>query len=472
MTLTLFGVLVIALCSLLLWRGSTLVMLQAVLMLSLLGGSAALVLTGLGGSTVQPAILALGFLTLRCLLPGGRPVGQATQALATLVFLAVFVIYGALGAMILPRIFAGAIDVTPLRPIPNGYIFAAFPLSFSPQNVTSAVYLMATLMAALCAFLACSAPVAWRVIARTAGVVAVIHALLGLASVFLAGTAWSLFQRFFRNGFYAQLDQSLDGYARMTGIFPEAAVYSAYGFVWLVFTTELWLRGIESRWTGWGALLLGTALLLSTSTTAVIGLAAYAAILSLRLLLLPGSIAGTKVLALISGGLALLSALVAVVALNPEVAAALSEFVARFTVDKAGSASALQRAFWARQGVDALIVSSGLGIGPGSFRSSSIVLAVLGSTGIIGSLALLIHLARTFKPLHRSTYARLSEPGQATGAAASWAVLVALIPASFSAATPDPGFIWGALSGIALALRRPLPAPERKPETALAASVP
>ncbi len=471
MALTLFGVLVIAMCSVMLWRASVLVMLQAVLLLSLLGGSAALVLTSLGGSTVQPAVLALGFLAVRSLTPDKHRPGQITGALAQLAFLAIFVIYGALGAMILPRIFAGSIDVTPLRPIPNGYIFAAFPLSFSPQNVTSAVYLVSTLLAALCAYLACSSAMAWRVLARTAGAIAAIHALLGLASVVLAGTAWSVFQKFFRNGFYAQLDQSLDGYARMTGIFPEPAVYSAYGFIWLVFSAELWLRGIESRWTGWGALLLGMALLLSTSTTAMLGLASYGAILALRLLLMPGSIAGGRALTLVSGGLVLLSGLIAIIALNPEAAAALSEFVARFTVDKTGSLSALQRAFWARQGFDAFAVSSGLGIGPGSFRSSSIALAVLGSTGVIGSVALLIHLTRSFKPLHRSTYFRLTDPAQATGAAASWAVLIALVPASFSAATPDPGFIWGALSGVALALRSPRPVPTEFPAAGLAASV-
>lgn len=451
---TLFGVLTVGLCGFLLWQSSTLAMLQTVMLLSLMGGAAAIVLSSLGGSTVQPAILALGFLTLRCLAPAPGSGEHIVNAFARLVFLAGFVLYGVIGAMILPRIFAGALDVTPLRPIPNGYLFAAFPLAFSSQNITSAVYLTSTLMAALCAFLACRTEGAWRAVARTASVIAAIHAVLGLASVVLAGTGiWSLFQNFFRNGFYAQLDQTMEGVSRMTGIFPESSVYAAYGFVWLVFVTELWLRRVEPRWTSKAAAILSLALLLSTSTTAYIGLTAYILSLSLRMVFFPGSIDFSKALLLIAGGLVMLAALIALIAFHPQAAAALGEFTARFTVAKAESASAMQRAFWAKQGWSGFLISSGLGIGPGSFRSSSIVLAVLGSTGVIGSVCFICHLARTFQPLSRSTYFPTDDPVRNTGVAASWAVTVMLVPASVSAATADPGIVWGMLCGVALALR-------------------
>lgn len=449
-----FGAIVAALGMLLLWRGSTLAMLRLALLFSLMGGSAAVILSSLGGSTVQPAVLAIAFLLLRCLLPGP---GQATRfklALNDQLPLVVFVLYGVAGAMLLPRIFAGAINVTPLRPIPNGYAFAAFPLSFSPQNITSSVYLCVTLIAALCSHVAAQAAGSHRVIARTAATIAAIHATLGFCSVFLGSTPVGAVLKFFRNGFYAQLDQSFDGFVRMNGIWPEPAVFSAYGFAWFVFVTELWLRDVEKRWTGWGALILGSALFISTSTTAYIGLATFGLILALRIGLLPGSISLRKSLTFIAGGMIGLAALLALLAISAEAAAAFGDFVARFTVDKASSASALQRGFWMRQGLDAFAVSGGLGIGPGSFRSSSLVTAILGSTGVIGSLAVLIYLLRVFKPLHRSTYVRATDPRRATGVAASWAAVVMLIPTFFSAATPDPGFVWGCFCGIALALRR------------------
>ncbi|MEJ0022943.1 MAG: hypothetical protein WDN76_05520 [Alphaproteobacteria bacterium] len=91
----------------------------------------------------------------------------------------------------------------------------------------------------------------------------------------------------FRNGLYAQLDQSTAGLRRVAGIFPEASVYAAYGFMLLVFNVELWLRGILPRWSGTGAVAMATILLISTSSSAYIGLASYAIVLLTRLGLVP-----------------------------------------------------------------------------------------------------------------------------------------------------------------------------------------
>lgn len=431
-------------------------MLRLVLFFSLMGGSAALILTSLGGSTVQPAVFAVAFLLLRCLLPGPGQGARLRLAARDQLLLAFFVLYGVAGAMLLPRIFAGAIDVTPMRPIPSRYAFAAFPLAFSTQNITSAVYLGVTLTAALCSHMASQAEGSERVIARTAAIVALTHAALGLCSVFLAGTPVSGVLKFFRNGFYAQVDQSFQGFVRMNGIWPEPSVFAAYGFAWFVFVTELWLRDIDKRWTTWGALILGGALLISTSTTAYIGFAAYGTIIGLRILLLPGSVSLRKSLTFLAGGMIGLAGLLGLIAVNADAAAALGDFIARFTVDKASSASALQRGFWMRKGIDAFWISNGLGIGPGSFRSSSLVTAILGSTGVIGAAAVVMYLLKVFKPLHRSTYIRVTETRKATGIAASWAAVVMLIPTSFSAATPDPGLVWGCFCGMSLALRRPI----------------
>jgi hypothetical protein len=223
--------------------------------------------------------------------------------------------------------------------------------------------------------------------------------------------------------------------------------------VLLVFTTELWLRGIAPRWNGSGALLLAAALLLSTSSTAYAGLACYAAALVVRLVFMPGSLALRKALILIASGLAALAAVLALLVFSPGAADAIGTLAQRLTISKVESASAMQRMFWARQGIDALVTSHGLGIGPGSFRSSSLASAVLGSTGVIGALALLLHLGRVFRPLSRSTYFAGADRDQRIGAAAAWAALIPLFPASLSAASPDPGYMWGFMCGIALALR-------------------
>jgi hypothetical protein len=457
-----FGLLVAVIALLLLWRSNVLAMLQMTLLFSLMGGSAAIIMPALGGSSIQPAIFALGFLFFKSILSGKGQVQKFELAANDLAFLIIFVFYGVAGAFILPHIFAGAMNVTPLRPIPNGYIFAAFPLGFSSQNITSSVYLLATLIAAVAGHVASQMYKSEVVIAKTAAIICAVHALVGLSSVVLAGTAWTSVLKFFRNGFYAQLDQSFDGFVRMNGIWPEPAVFAAYGFAWLVFTTELWLRNVEPKSTGWGAGILAFALLVSTSTTAYIGLSAYAVIIGFRVIFFPGSVSARKALVLLSGGMIGLAAMLALFAFRPDAADAFTDFVSKFTVDKASSASAMQRSFWAKQGVEAFGATGGLGVGPGSFRSSSIVTAIIGSTGLIGSIAMLVHLARVFKPLYRSTYLRVQDTRSATGVAASWAAIVMLIPATFSAASPDPGFVWGFFCGFALSLRLPASVPEQR----------
>jgi hypothetical protein len=127
--------------------------------------------------------------------------------------------------------------------------------------------------------------------------------------------------------------------------------------------------------------------------------------------------------------------------------------LADMTVHKKGSESGLQRVFWARKGLEAFMLSGGLGIGPGSFRSSSIVTAIIGSTGIIGSVLFTVYLLQVMRPLSLSTYLQSSDDAQSIGVAASWAAVVMIIPAAFMAASPDPGVTFAIFAGVAVALR-------------------
>ncbi|MFM6831810.1 MAG: hypothetical protein ACKOVA_15950 [Novosphingobium sp.] len=452
MQLTIFGVLVIAIGLILLFSASRMAMMLFVLAVTLLGGSAAISLPALGGSTIPPAHLAIVFLVARALVPGKvgmADVGRSIEANFVLVF---FVLYGVVGAMVLPRLFQNAILITPLRPNPTRDVFAVEALHFTNQNVTVAVYYMATLFAAFGGWILTRDSRAQAALPRAAAVIGLVHAVLGLLSVILKDPLAGFFG-FFRNGFYAQLDQSVGDIARMNGIFAEPAIYAVYGFSWFVFLFELWLRRIEPRLTGLAAAVLGTALLLSTSSTAYIGLAGYGLILATRFLLIPGTVTSRQLMILLGTGLLMVTMALALAAALPDVGAKIASVIDKVTVGKIDTESAIQRAFWAKQGIAAFVTSNGLGIGPGSFRSSSLLTAILGSMGVLGSVAFVWHLGRVFMPLRKSTWITVADPRTAIGAAASWTSLIMLIPPSFSAASPDPGILWGAFTGLALGLR-------------------
>lgn len=454
MTVTLIGVAVIAIGLLLLLRGSMTAMLSFVLYCALMNGSGTIIFPALNNVSLPPALLAAMFLGLRCLLPGGAGKARLIDSVGANGWLVLFVSYGVVGAFTAPFVFAGAIDVVPLRP--TGGSLAVYPLGFTTQNITTAVYMTTTLVTAICVGAAATYPGAGTQIARTLCNVGALHCFIGWFGIATNGTAAAAITKFFRNGYYAQLDQSFGGILRITGISPEPSLYASFAFAVFIFVTELWQRNILASRSGPVAATLLVTLLASTSSTAYVGLAAYAAVLLLRTLSPYRTMAFGKGIAVMAVALILVTFALGLLAAQPALTGRLAEIFAKATVDKLDSSSGIERAFMARQGFEAFVRSGGLGIGIGSFRSSSILTAILGSTGIIGSVAFLVHLARVWAPWRRSTYVATGNVQGDIGAAASWTALMILVPQAVAAPSPDPGLLWGTFAGIAIALRKPI----------------
>lgn len=450
MTPTLIGVATILLGGWLLLRRSPMALLCAVLALSLLDGSAALILTSLGGSSIPPGRIMLGFLVLSCFTLIKEDAALFRQAIVDNVWLVIFCIYSFIGAFLLPRIFRQSMEVFPLRPIGMRHQFDTIPLFFSSQNITTAIYLIGTGIAALCCYIAVTRSKNLNPIITAAIVITVTHAMLGILGVALRGTPWDQVVEFFRNGSYSQVDQRTKSFIRINGIMPEPSIYADFGLAWFILCFELWLRHIRPRATGLAAALMAIVLMLSTSSTAYVGLAGYAFILVCRAAMMPPYLRSDKLIAI--GAVALFG--IAFVALlmiaSSEAAQAFQEMIRQMTVDKAGSDSGLQRAFWARQGIDAFFVSYGLGIGAGSFRSSSIVTAILGGMGVIGIVSFIAYLLQVGWPR------RSGQPGSEAGDIADamgWTAIASLIPALLTQASPDPGMDFACFAGIAIALK-------------------
>lgn len=453
MQLTIFGLLIFVVGVYLLLARRVEAMFAFVMICTLMGGSAAVVVTALGGASISPAHLALGFLIVRIL--AHRGVGEAIKSafLANIAFV-IFAAYAAAGAFALPRIFRDQLDVVPMRPAGLRSLFDAFPLEPTSQNVTTAVYIIGTLLLAMCAYVAARQAQGAVRFVKTACVLVAIHCALGIASAVAGDTVIGRILALFRNGSYAQVEQQVGGFVRIAGIFPEASAYASYSVGWLALMTELWFRDILPRRTGPMAALMAAVLICSTSSTAYLSLAVYAALIVVRLLLFPNFLTFRKFLSLATFCFAAVLLACLFLALKPALAQTLLSVLERMTVAKAGSDSGLQRAFWAKQGLTAFVTSHGLGIGAGSFRSSSIMTAIIGSVGVIGTTAFVAYLARIVMPLRSSTYFGAADPVEGVGVAASWAALVSLVPQAVSGPSPDPGLLFAILAGVSLGLRR------------------
>lgn len=455
MELTLIGLFTLATCAYLLLFGSVNAMICALALFSLMGGSAAISLPVFGGSSIQPGIVAAGFLVMRLAVPGQAPPGLIMEAVASNIWLCVFTIYGAITAYILPVIFAHTIEITPLRPEDGKHLYAVSSLIFRTQNITISVYLVIDLLIALAGFIAMRRPNAGRNFVRVAIAVAVIHAVTGLAGAVLKGTPAEVVFTFFRNGGYAQLSQTVAGTSRITGIWPEPSVYALYGMIWFVFLTELWLRGVRMTGVGASALLLGATLLASTSSTAIIGCGAYALILGARYIAEPERFGFGKILAAVSFGLILACVALAILAADGPTSRMLQKVLSKILFEKTTTESGLQRLFWAKQGVEAFLTSYGLGIGAGSFRSSSIISAILGSTGVVGIISIIAHSYRVWQPFSPANFyddKGTRDEEYVIARSAGWAAILYLVPSAFTAPSPDPGYIWAFFSAVALSL--------------------
>ena len=420
---------------------------------ALFSGSAVFHLPALGGSSIPPVQFALLFVFLRLLMPGSGMLPDVVRAIRANRWFAAFVLYGAISAYILPRMFAGTISVTPMRAPLTGNLFSTSPLMPTAQNFTTATYLLGALMVVIAVWSIMRRPNSARVMVGTLAAMAWFHAVTGVAGALLRGTGAEVVFDVFRTANYVQMNDAVGGFARIRGVLPEASAYASTGFALFVANAELWYRSVRPSITGKAALVMGLVLVFSTSSTAYVGLAVYGLVFVGRTLALPHVAdfgkARTAVAALAAA--VFLTAILFLV--SPELIRSLVDVIKRMTIEKSSSDSSLQRMFWAMQGWEAFRHSWGLGIGAGSFRSSSILLAILGSMGVIGVVTLAMYLWGLFQPGRRSTWVATQDESDTIGGALGVAALLSLVPAMVSSPGPVPGILFSILAAGSLAQR-------------------
>lgn len=458
MEFTFIGVIMLVVGGAILLFGSLRAAFALLILAGIFSGSAAINLTALGEVAISPYHFALMFILLRILLPGGGYIGAVPEALSANRWLLLYAFYAIAGAFIGPRLFAGAVEVYPMSYNQARNLFDTVPLQPTAQNITQTVYMAGSLLAGLASYIVCRTRGAGDTLVTATLWVGWAHIFFGLLGVALQGTPADAFLDLFRNANYSQLSTEIGGFVRIRGLFPEASTYAGFAFAYFVLNAELWYRSIRPAATGRLAFALAVILFFSTSSSAYVALAGYLAFFLLRLMVFPRLADMSKVvtLALAIGGIIFVTAIVFI--LVPDLPAAVFDLVERMTVGKSDSDSARQRLFWAMQGWWVFQESYGLGIGIGSFRSSSFVTAMLGSVGVIGVGAFLIYLMQFFQPWKKSTWSGAPANGAALkdrtmGAALASAAFLSLIPPAVASADVQPGMFFAILGGAALALR-------------------
>ena len=269
--------------------------------------------------------------------------------------------------------------------------------------------------------------------------------LAGLADMATAGS--NALAPFRTTTYTVMNDAEMAGMRRVIGLNTEA---SSYGATTLFFASSLlFIRPARTSGPLWRrfelplALVLFVFCILSTSSSAYLGLAAAAVILVAQQVYfatqLGRTMAGHRATIQLIGLGVLLVLAALVLALNPQALRAVWEVCDEVLFKKAGSNSYLERMNWSRVSMAGLLDTAGYGLGAGSTRASSWAVALIASTGILGALLMTAFIVRgLFARLPRGD-AEWSR--QIVGARLAW--LVCFVPAAGAATSIDFG-----LSGI------------------------
>ncbi len=385
MSVTVFSFIILPLC--LLWAGSPALLLRLMLIVSIFEAAAAFVVGGLGVQPgLPPALAFIGFVSLQLLL-GVRYPGTRQTLRAVLPFVLVTA-WALVSSYVLPRMFAGKVMVWPQKQLPP---FSITPLEPTSSNINQDCYLLID-----CVFCVASALYLTKTGLR---LVSFLNAYLISGFLVAAVSVWQFASKvagipypedvFYSNPSWAILTaQSIGRVPRINGPFTEPAALATYMFSIVCATGWIMLRGNATPMTRTLLTVALLTMLLSTSTTGFAALGIVGACLVV-LAVLSGSfkmvVQALKVVLplVLVFGLAAGAAGVVV----PNFGRNVSEVIDA-TLNKQESSSYADRTSADLDSLTEAMDTSGLGVGWGSNRSSSLIPGLLAGLGLPGVLGL------------------------------------------------------------------------------------
>ena len=410
MQITLLGLVLVPLS--LFWAYRPVRLLQLALVASVFEAAAALILGGTFGlqPAMVPGVLFIAYVIGQYAL-GMRYPGEGRALRAALPML-VLLAYALLSAWLLPDIFAGRIMVWPQKPdvLAPGMV----PLQHTSGNITQPLYLTINVVFTLAvAMFLTRAAIPYRSI--IAAYMLGGYIVVGLAFwQFASRTAGVPFpdDLLQSNPGWAIVEQGIGTVPRIQGPFSEPAALAAYMSGVVVCSLWLSVRGYRIMRPNLLLALGISTTLLSTSTTGILSL-----VIGLPIVLGIASIGGDPAAIGRIGktsGLLLLGGIIIVgpiFILKPTLLEAVSTVV-EATLSKGQSDSYNDRTAADLGALDTVGQTYGLGVGFGSYRSSSLIPGLLANTGIFGVAIVLWLFFRVVGLGLRGRKAAPGHPGQ------------------------------------------------------------
>lgn len=346
-----------------------------------------------GGLTFTATPLITLLIVLRTFLTPSGPTAALTMAFLPrrLMLLFLFWLVAAVTTAFMPRLFEGAVMVVPIR----GILSEAAPLRPTAQNLSQLAYVTVA-VSSVFAFAQVLQSAAMRQHALKAmclgGMITAATGFLDYAGQYLP---LDPILAPFRTASYAlATDVEVLGTKRVVGLMPEA---SAFGGLCLAFMGGLYFYrrailddAIRDVWVPIGFALLAICAWLSTSSGTYVGVFLLAAVAALEWFLRANADHRTRSIYRqgLGGELSMVVVLAAGTALLliiwPQVLDPVYSLVDRMVVQKTSSGSYAERGMWRSVAWSSLFETHGFGVGLGSTRASSSLVAIFSGAGIVG----------------------------------------------------------------------------------------
>jgi len=367
-----------------------------------------------GGTNVIPQSACAVFFVMKTLLSNGQMSRAVDAAIdpTRLGLLFAFLLYALFASYVMPRLFANMVETVAMNP----EVSWATMLGPTSANITQPAYMIASVGVAFAIALSGESASFRRHYLRAFLGGCLVLVATGLIDMVMAAAGLGSLLEPFRNAYALLVDVEVLGSKRVVGLMPEASAFGTAcvaALANLVFLRPCFANPLLRNWliplTIVGLLAMSV---LSTSSSAYVGLAVFGVVYAtnwLRRAISPDApgreaLKWEAVIA-IAGAMVVLS----VLAFVPHAMDPIYEMLDALVFKKSESSSYEERTMWTRVAMHAFFATDGLGVGLGSARTSNWFVAILSSTGIIGTTLLGFFILRLYIRPCRSADPRTRE---------------------------------------------------------------
>ncbi|WP_267360557.1 MULTISPECIES: hypothetical protein [unclassified Methylobacterium] len=354
----------------------------------LLQSAAAMLLPGVG--VVQPGHFALGFVILVAMKSqrSRDAIFDRTKFGKLEILLVCTLIYGLLSAFFLPRLFQYAITVNAIGG--GSVLFGTERVQLEPTsgNITQPIYFIGDI---ICYFVVrglCRSDAAFWLGVRAVMLTCVLNCAFGLLDIATKATGTTFLLGIIRNSTYGLLTEVSSGsFFRIVGSYTEASAFAGATLSTFTVSCRLWLGNVYPRINLPIAMLSLLLLLFSTSSTGYAGLPVCFALLYFGALYRITCGKSSYMDAYFVSAVPLtIFIIICFIIYDHDLFQQLSFFFDQALFSKGSSESGIERGTWNADALQSFYSSYGLGIGLGSTRASSFLLACLSNIGALGSM--------------------------------------------------------------------------------------